>query len=1273
MKRLLPLIIFCFLFYFNSNSQNNKDCWTLINKGIDIYNGQYNNNEFPGYHDPETTDLEEVNGGFLTTGQYNKQTFGSNNNNIYNNLKDKDGSYLTKHDYNGNLKWIVYTEKNSNSYRDVMFGSTEDKQGNIYVIGHSIDGTFFDSQGTELNFKNSTNSLYGGFIVKLNKNGEMLWHIIINNVYSKKINIDNEGNILLSGDVNIYFKNTFNFYLNGAITDNLQNFEVMGNNFNYPNRGIIKINPNGELLWYTTIKTSGPNSEFLIDIGNDKNNNIYVTGYCSSNAEIYSAGKINNPNIINWSGNPTKTFLIKFDKEGQFLWKVKSLLNDSEINGVQAWSTTVDEQGNSYITGSNDRWRKNVNQIFENADGSTTSENVGTFFIAKVNTDGICEWIKGAAHSYSGTGYKVIKSKDEIISVGSVVAFRNSIEEVEFLSADGNNIQASFYVGDYFLAVYDLDGNIKRILTNGINKDVNFGGRISGFFKDSNDNYYLSRNSYFNENNPKDYINFGHIIKTNAGMGSDGTITKFNESCGLRLGKTINDNISNLSLCDNTSVGSDSDSLIEFDLTERENEILINEPLSDYQISYYRDSALTDIITNPKKYKNTSQKEIIYIKAEHLSDTDKSGQTLFNIEVIELPNVNTSVELKQCDNSDINGFSFFNLNEVKEEIITNSDDYIITFYEEKIDAENNGVSITDVTTYKNEIVSVDKVWARVENSNGCYRVSEVNLFVSTTQIPATLLNSFYQCDDGTNTTDGIATFDFSSVTSDIENIFPTGQQLIINYYRNEDDALAEENAITDITNYQNIGYPNQQNIYIRVDSKFDNDCLGLGAHISLNVENVPIANSVTINPECDNDRDGFYSFDTSTIQNAIIGSQTDVTVTYFDENGSQLSSPLPNPFITKTQKITVRVENTNSKDLDGQCYDETTINFIVNSVPIANNIAPQEECDDDFDGIIGFDTSNIESTIIGTQTNLIVKYFDENNNALPSPLPNPFYTASQTIKVRLENPTYDICFEETTIDFVVRAKPTVNLISDDIICITNNSQLEITVENPNSDYSYTWRDENNNIVGNSFSITIYKGGTYNVIATSIYGCDSDKEEIVIKESSVSTITINDIEVQDDSENNFIKINTSNLGLGDYEFRLLDDNLNVLFNYQSDSNFENLEGGNYILEVNDLNNCGSVLFEISLISFPDYFTPNADGNNDYWQIKGINKSYYKEGTISIFNRYGKQITTFTINDLGWDGTYNGNILSSNNYWFRAILVNQQDQIKSRTGNFSLIRK
>lgn len=642
------------------------------------------------------------------------------------------------------------------------------------------------------------------------------------------------------------------------------------------------------------------------------------------------------------------------------------------------------------------------------------------------------------------------------------------------------------------------------------------------------------------------------------------------------------------------------------------------------------------------------------------------------IEIFEAPNITKNVSLKQCDNSDINGFSFFNLNEVKEKIVTNPENYTITFYEEKTQAENKGIAITNITNYQNEEVSVDKIWARVENSNECFEISEIDLFVSTTQISATLLKTYYECDNGTDTSDGIATFNFSDINNDIINIFPVNQQLDITYYRNEEDALAELNKINDITNYQNTGYPNQQNIYIRVDSKVDNDCLGLGAHISLNVEKIPVANPTTINPECDNDRDGLYAFDTSTIQANIIGNQTNVKVSYFDENGSQLSSPLPNPFVTKSQKITVRIENSSSLDADGKCLDETEINFVVNSVPIANTIAPQEQCDEDFDGIASFNTTNIESTIIGTQTGLIIKYFDENNSPLPSPLPNPFNTSSQTIRVRLENPIYDVCFDETTINFIVNQKPDFTLIPENIICMNTNSRLEVQIENPSGNYTYTWRDESNTIVGNTAVMDVFKGGIYSVIATSLKGCISEEKSIIIKESSKSTINISNIDVQDDSDNNFIKINTDDLGLGNYEFRLLDSEANILYDYQESPLFENLDGGVYLLELNDKNNCGAITFEIALISFPNFFTPNADGTNDYWQIKGIDKSFYKNGIINIFNRYGHQIAKFTIDDLGWSGAYNGKQMGPNNYWFQAILTNQNDAVKTRTGNFSLIR-
>ena len=644
------------------------------------------------------------------------------------------------------------------------------------------------------------------------------------------------------------------------------------------------------------------------------------------------------------------------------------------------------------------------------------------------------------------------------------------------------------------------------------------------------------------------------------------------------------------------------------------------------------------------------------------------------IEIFNAPNINSIVSLKQCDNSDINGFSSFNLEEAKEKIISNSENYTITFYEEKTLAESNSPNaIQDITAYTNQIVSNDVVWARVENANGCFKISEVSLTVSTTQIPSNFQKSFYQCDNGVNTTDGIAIFNFSSVTQEIKSLFPLNQELIITYYENEANALTEEYKITDISNYQNTNSPNQQTIYVRVDSALNNDCLGLGGHITLYVDTIPIANPVIINPECDNDRDGLFAFDTSNIQNTITGNQTNVLVSYSDENGMTLSSPLPNPFITSSQIVTASITNNNSQDPNGQCYSETTIDFVVNTVPIANSIPVQEECDDDTDGIFAFNTSTIESTILGNQTGLIVKYFDENDVELSSPLPNPFTTTTQTIRVRIENPNYGVCYEETALDFIVREKPTVYVIDEDIICMDKDPKLQIGVENPNINYNYIWKDENNFVIGDSANTTITKGGKYTVVATSIYGCNSEEAAINIRESSKSTININDIDVQDDSNNNFIKINTLNLGLGDYEFRLLDSNSNILIDYQENSSFENLDGGNYIIEINDKNGCGSVFFDISLISFPNFFTPNADGRNDTWHIQGIGNSIYKSGTVTIYDRFGKKIKILTINDTGWNGFYNGKKLPSNDYWFYVELITPKGKIITRKGNFSLIRK
>ena len=95
------------------------------------------------------------------------------------------------------------------------------------------------------------------------------------------------------------------------------------------------------------------------------------------------------------------------------------------------------------------------------------------------------------------------------------------------------------------------------------------------------------------------------------------------------------------------------------------------------------------------------------------------------------------------------------------------------------------------------------------------------------------------------------------------------------------------------------------------------------------------------------------------------------------------------------------------------------------------------------------------------------------------------------------------------------------------------------------------------------------------------------------------------------------------------------------------------------------------FSISIIPYIDYmdfFTPNGNGENDYWQILGVER--IQQGTkIFIFDRFGKLVAQLDPNGIGWDGNYNGQPLPSSEYWFRVLLVDGNEM----KGNFSLLRK
>jgi gliding motility-associated-like protein len=189
-------------------------------------------------------------------------------------------------------------------------------------------------------------------------------------------------------------------------------------------------------------------------------------------------------------------------------------------------------------------------------------------------------------------------------------------------------------------------------------------------------------------------------------------------------------------------------------------------------------------------------------------------------------------------------------------------------------------------------------------------------------------------------------------------------------------------------------------------------------------------------------------------------------------------------------------------------------------------------------------------------------------------------------------------------------------------------------------------------------IDIHQIGQYWVTVTSPYGCATTTAFDVI-ESEQATIEVT--EVVDFSDPNNVTITIS--GIGNYMY-VLDDG-----EPQESNVFEYVALGYHIITIIDLNGCASISKEIVVIDTPKFMTPNGDGYFDTWHISGV--EHLSGTTISIFDRYGKQMTFLTSETQGWDGTYNGLNMPANDYWFVADVKQNGVEFQVK-GHFALRR-
>lgn len=664
-----------------------------------------------------------------------------------------------------------------------------------------------------------------------------------------------------------------------------------------------------------------------------------------------------------------------------------------------------------------------------------------------------------------------------------------------------------------------------------------------------------------------------------------------------------------------------------------------------------------------------------------------------------------NVSLVYCDD-DLDLISNFNLTVKNNEISANAANETFTYYK-TFNGANTALAadlIPNPLVFANTSSPMN-VWARIVDNKGCFNVAQLTLIVSASQIPQSFFNNLpisTICDDTlaadgsvsgnpqVNKRDGISSFDLTpKINSVIAQLPPPLNNYDIKYYRSQQDAdtqivngVSLAISTSEYTNFRN-DIPFNQDLWVRVNNPLG-DCSGYGK-IRLAVEKTPFANPIVDFKQCDDNQDGILTFNTSTLENTLIGtnqSSIPYTITYFeadgttplrDSNGVLITSPFPATFATTTKDIVAIITNATPQ----ACFDKTTIKFIVDLRPVDFTIAATDlnQCDDEADpkdqnGIFNFTSSSaIHAAILNAQpAGMIpaIKYYDSLGNVLTTPLPNPFIVnMTETVTVVVENKDNASCPFTKQIVFNVNPTPKIYLLGNELVC-TNLPTFLVSINGGIADgtselnYEYIWKLDNNLLPQNTYSISVNSPGIYTVeVIDKITRCSKIRTITVVSSIKATILSPTILDLTDND--NTVTINVS--GNGNYVYSI--DSIEGP--YQESNIFYNVRANMYTVYVKDLNGCGIAQENIYITGAPKYFTPNGDGYHDTWNIKGIGSNNINS-TLFIFDRYGKLLQKINPSGPGWNGTFNGEEMPSDDYWYTLKL----EDGRSLKGHFTLKR-
>ncbi len=739
-----------------------------------------------------------------------------------------------------------------------------------------------------------------------------------------------------------------------------------------------------------------------------------------------------------------------------------------------------------------------------------------------------------------------------------------------------------------------------------------------------------------------------------------------------------------------------------FDLTVKTPIILAAQTLNDpgsLVVSYYLSEADAEIgvarsISGPTAFRNTVNPQTIWVRVQNV-DTKCFAIGSF---VIKVSNPLVLVQpdpIVVCQASlPNNGRHVFDLTQRELQIVGGALIFGTDFkyFLNKDDAERGNNPIPSPDGYTN-ITNPQTFWVVVTNREGCKNM--VSLTVKVTPLPEPNFTpaALEVCEGEAGR--GRGRFDLHLADADIKN---HDNNLVLDYYTSEIEAIAGTDA-------GKIDFPEayvttSRTIWVRVSNQpviGVNSCFVV-VPLQLIVNPVPFISPLRPLMGCEEKTDGFYTFNLEDKYTEILNGRNanDYSIFYYrtrtlaDEGLAMPMALIFTNIVEGGETIWVRLVNKKTG-----CFYVAPLVLKVEEAVFAFDIksSPLIYCDDNDavpvnDGFTRINLTVNDIDIIGTQNipadQLKVVYFASEQDFLNNrPIADPtqfINTSSPQTIIAVVRYIDEELFCEANVQFqvIVHKRPELLPIAGGYICEDLNSK-EITgflidTKLDSKLYNFIWKLNGGVIAGANLSYYEAKlPGTYTVSTTDkITGCDSfNVINVVITKIAPFSVTIDetvgnrDEMTEDGKQTIVVNVLDRKTPPGVYEFAL-DEGV-----YQNSNVFYDVTAGEHLVWVRDrLTGACAVSKLVSVMNYPKFFTPNGDGHNDTWNIKGLISQ--PDAKIYIFDRFGKLLKQVSPAGEGWDGTFGGRPVPSTDYWFTVEYNDLQGNRREFKGHFSLKR-